>query len=372
MRIQSESSDDSQDYTEPISEKVLSTAPVVLRTLCLRDKSPSAHCTLCSDVCPTNAIVFGDDFGNRAAVIDKDACIRCELCCGVCTIGAIASSSTPLPEIKLRIDKAARLFDIAYVTCARSDTDGLSNSIVEVPCLGMLPAELWFSCIADYPNIEVYLPVGLCEECDRAQGEECMVNAISTAEDWAQSTVGLIGEKEELDFMVLAPDTGVDRRTFFTNIAKTARNSSRSSSMPDVVDRFLVQRSRMRSALGSAQRASAEKGIDSPCDAPDKTAGTIRRGTPSKFLTENRRMMLDAISAHPDLAENVRIVVSSTRTTCTLCRDCIAVCPTGARTLREGRLEVDAIYCIGCGLCVDICPQSACEIVEQDARVLLD
>ena len=364
MSTQTESTDDSQDCTDCTSEKAQPTAPVILRTLCLQSRSPLAQCSLCDDICPTGAI----DLHSKPVTIDKDACIRCELCCSVCPTGAVASTITPLPEIKLRIEKAARLFDVAYVTCSRSEAGGLSDSIVEVPCLGMLPAELWLSCIADYPDIEVYLPTGLCEECDCAQGEESMIRAISTAEAWAKSTVGLVGEKDELDFMVLSPDEHVDRRTFFTNFAKTARNSSRSRSMPDVVDRFLVQRSRMRSALGNAQRISEEKDLD--------TSNEMRRGgrpgTPSKYLTENRRMLLDAIGLHPELAENIRIMTSSTNEACSLCKDCITVCPTGARALREGRLEVDAMYCIGCGLCVRTCPRSACELIEQDARELLD
>lgn len=47
---------------------------------------------------------------------------------------------------------------------------------------------------------------------------------------------------------------------------------------------------------------------------------------------------------------------------CTNHGDCIAVCPQGARSMRDGRLAVEG--CIGCGLCVAVCPERAVSMAE--------
>jgi len=44
---------------------------------------------------------------------------------------------------------------------------------------------------------------------------------------------------------------------------------------------------------------------------------------------------------------------------CTLCGECILVCPHGAVSIVEGRLILDDELCSYCAACEDVCPMGA-------------
>lgn len=64
------------------------------------------------------------------------------------------------------------------------------NEVV-VACVGDITAETWFSVLADYPNVSVYLPLGVCDKCRNTGGEDILGEAIATAEEWAGTGMGL-------------------------------------------------------------------------------------------------------------------------------------------------------------------------------------
>ncbi len=48
--------------------------------------------------------------------------------------------------------------------------------------------------------------------------------------------------------------------------------------------------------------------------------------------------------------------------TCTHCGICVDVCYFNARTMNDGKLEVNNENCYGCGLCFDVCPVDCIQI----------
>jgi len=69
-------------------------------------------------------------------------------------------------------------------------------------------------------------------------------------------------------------------------------------------------------------------------------------------------VLLKSINRGEDFAgSSSRYTVNSEIDTCKNCKNCIALCPTGARKLINGKLKVDVGNCIGCGLCVTACPE---------------
>ena len=57
------------------------------------------------------------------------------------------------------------------------------------------------------------------------------------------------------------------------------------------------------------------------------------------------------------------------RKKCTLCKSCIAVCPTQAIRLSDGKLTIDKKACKGCGKCVEVCPNESRRLVGKVATV---
>jgi len=65
-----------------------------------------------------------------------------------------------------------------------------------------------------------------------------------------------------------------------------------------------------------------------------------------------------------DSPSRYRVVLDAAR--CELCQACVEHCPSGARSVVEGRLAVDDGLCLGCGLCVSACPQGANRMVARE------
>ena len=55
---------------------------------------------------------------------------------------------------------------------------------------------------------------------------------------------------------------------------------------------------------------------------------------------------------------------------CDLHGDCFEVCPVGALEISEGRLQYQKDKCLGCGLCVEQCPQKAISIYQDPEKTL--
>ncbi len=54
--------------------------------------------------------------------------------------------------------------------------------------------------------------------------------------------------------------------------------------------------------------------------------------------------------------------LSFTERSCCGCRRCVAVCPSGAQTVTDGKHTVDFTRCTACGKCVAVCPAEALKI----------
>ena len=48
---------------------------------------------------------------------------------------------------------------------------------------------------------------------------------------------------------------------------------------------------------------------------------------------------------------------------------CVASCPFGAITVKDGTAEVDPVRCRGCGVCVSHCPKGVIKLVPYDSKV---
>ncbi len=61
-----------------------------------------------------------------------------------------------------------------------------------------------------------------------------------------------------------------------------------------------------------------------------------------------------------------RFVVEVNHGLCSLKEDCIAACPVGALSIKNGTLAVNENTCVGCGLCIPVCPDQALQLTLRE------
>jgi len=50
---------------------------------------------------------------------------------------------------------------------------------------------------------------------------------------------------------------------------------------------------------------------------------------------------------------------------CVNCKACYLWCPEGTILVIDGKVDIDYTYCKGCGICSNICPVKAIEMVKE-------
>lgn len=320
---------------------------------CLACKSDKSSCRACEAVCPVDAVVIED-----GSVDVLDSCRKCGLCVAACPTEAFVSPKLQPKRLYDDIARAAASHETAYVTCTRALKRAPRDNEVVLACVGDVTPETWFSVIADYPNVSVYLPLDICEGCRNACGEEMLGDAIAEAETWAGYGMGLEVDAKSL---TCTKKREYERKEFMDNIVRqtglaVSKLNPATAAIASVADRLREHTGRI-SAL--------EKTLNTACGT---TTAKCRR-----ILTQGRQLMLSTLQQHPELAKNIRIKQPECDfEACTLCGDCVAVCPTYACDIVNGsKLAIEPTYCIGCNLCVEVCEEHALRLVETDGSDLV-
>ncbi|MBM6779664.1 4Fe-4S binding protein [Collinsella tanakaei] len=320
---------------------------------CLVCNYEKSSCTACMDACPVDAIDI-EEF----CIEIKDSCRKCGLCAAVCPTEAFVSPRIQPKKLYDAIAGAAAAYETAYVTCTRALRRLPRENEVVVACIGDVTPEVWFSVLVDYPNVSVYLPLDICENCKNTTGEEILGNAIATAEEWAGAGLGL-----EVDAKALTctKRREFERKEFMDNIMRTTGLAVSKLNPATAAVTSVAQRLKDHS-----QKISAlEKTLKNACG----TTTQKRR----RILTQGRQLMLSTLQSYPELAENIQVKTPECDfSKCTLCGECVKICPTHATDLvGAGRFAVEPTYCIGCGLCAEACEDHALTMVEHDASDLV-
>ena len=291
--------------------------------------------------------------------ISDDACRKCGLCVAACPTEAILTRKHTSRTLYDQIARAASSYEECYVTCTRAIKRLPKGNEIVLPCVGLISSELWFSLLADYVNISVYLPVGICDKCRTTTGEEAYADAIGTAEEWADAAVGL----EVADANLTHELTREYKRSQFVSGAIKSTERILSKATP---------------ALAGAQAVAKKisdhsKRLDSLQKQLENAVGVKTSSNRTRLLTQDRKLMMGALQHAPELAANVTLkapVVDSSL--CSMCGDCANACPTHAIDVdKEGTVSVQNPYCVGCGACVVVCPDGALSMEAFDASELV-
>ncbi len=320
---------------------------------CLACKSEKSSCHRCEEICPVKAVEVDD-----GEIDISDACRKCGLCVPVCPTEAITSVKTRPRKLYDAIAAAAAAHTTAYVTCTRALKRVPRENEVVVACVGDVTAETWFSILADYPNVSVYLPLGVCDKCRCSKGEELLGEAIATAEEWAGVGMGLEVEARDL---TCEKRREYERKEFMDNIMRTTGLTVSKLNPAAAAVASVSQRLREH----TKQLTTLERTL---ANATGNTTQKRRR-----YLTQGRQLMLSTLQSHPELAENVRVSTPECDfSKCTMCGECVRACPTHACDLvGAGRFALEPTYCLGCGLCAEVCPEGALVLREHDGSALV-
>lgn len=320
---------------------------------CMVCKYDKSSCTKCLDACPVEAIDIED-----GGIEIMDTCRKCGLCAAACPTEAFVSPRIQPKKLYDAIAAAAAAHETAYVTCTRALRRLPRENEVVLACVGDVTPEVWFSVLADYPNVSVYLPLDICTNCRNTTGEEMLGEAIATAEEWSGVGMGLEVEAKDLRCVKRRE---YERKEFMDNIMRStglavSKLNPATAALASVSQRLKAH---------SQKITNLERTLNKACGT-----NTQKR---RRILMQKNQLLLSTLQAHPELAENVRVTrLECDFSKCTMCGECVAMCPTFACDLKgAGRFTLESTYCVGCGLCAEVCPDHAITMVETDAAELI-
>lgn len=128
----------------------------ISENMCLRSRYKFNQCTICVDVCPSDAITIDD---NGKVVYDEAVCNDCHLCVHDCPTDAIYYENEMMAKYEQRITQR----DVITYTCRKQATG--SGHQIELPCLSVFTPEYLMTGELHEKEQEVLCDPDVCASC---------------------------------------------------------------------------------------------------------------------------------------------------------------------------------------------------------------
>ena len=291
---------------------------------CVRSLSRDSECNKCEVICPTQAIVVGD---NPLPAINFSACVGCGACDAVCPSEALSLDDFSPTEFFFNFIES----DENLISCRKN-----------VPCIAALNIENIISMAV--LKKEMIFDMGHCNGCEiastcRPQIERNFEEALYMLEAMESDAVIKLEdvkfEREEKE------ENTTNRREFFSNVSLKTIAKTKHEFEKEI------------------QKATDEL-VEHTLEKADI------RLLKQKRITDRRKLMFTAIKrvqkpSQFHIVEADEITFTSQKvldsSTCTACQMCYRVCPSGALTsdVKNSKIDFDPFLCIKCHICHDVC-----------------
>ncbi len=297
---------------------------------CVRSLSKESECNKCEVICPTSAIVVGN---NPLPSINFSACVGCGACDAVCPNEALFLDDFSATEL---------FFDFV------EDKENIISCHKNVPCIAALNIENIIAMAL--LKKEILFDMGHCEGCAIAHKCEPQIRK----------------NHEEASYILEAMES--DATIILKNIKYEKEEEETSTSR-----REFFSKANLKGALKT--KHAFEKEIQKATD--ELVEHTLQKSDiallKQKRITERRKLFFTALKRVQK--PSVYHVIESDELTftsmkildgeaCTACQMCYRVCPTGALSsdIKNSKIDFDPFLCIKCHICHDVCEPDAIKL----------
>ena len=294
---------------------------------CVRSLSKESECNKCELICPTSAIIVGE---NPLPAINFSMCVGCGACDGVC------------PSEALFLDDFSQTdFFFKFM----EDDDNLISCRKNVPCIAALNIENVIS--MTILKKEVLFDMGYCDTCDIAHKCKPQIEKIY----------------EEASYMLKAMMSDAVIR--LQNVKYEEKKELKENNRREFFSKANIK------AIAKT-KMEFEKEIQKATD--ELVEHTLQKSDiallKQKRITQRRKILFMALKrvnkpSFYHVIEADEITFTSMKlldsTTCTACQMCYRVCPSGALTsdIKNSKIDFDPLLCIKCHICHDVCGSDA-------------
>jgi len=292
---------------------------------CIRSLSVESQCNKCEVVCPTQAIVVGN---NPLPSINFSSCVECAACDAIC------------PSEALKLD-TFNSTDFFFDFVESKET--LISCRKNVPCIAALSVEHIIS-IAVLKK-EIVFDMGYCDTCEIA----------------ATCHKQIIQNYEEASYLLEAMQNNAQIKLENICYEEQEKESDRRSFLGAL---NLKTVAKVKNSFEQEVIKAGDELVEHTLQKAD-IALLKRKKIPEKrkiFFTAIKRAEKPSVFHIVDANE---VSFTSQKVMdeelCTACQMCYRVCPTGALTsdIKNSKIDFDPFLCIKCHICHDVCEPDA-------------